>query len=266
MVIPASAAVVAELRGRYRVKSDLPLTAQQIDEIGSIPTNQAAILSQRLVVNAAPSTLLPPGPKHLPVNPFPVKPLGGRTMVYPIQLTGVGSVMVKPYSRGGIIRWMVSNRYLRWGESRAELERCLLRKVRSLGVNAPEPVASITEDVLWYRCWLLSREIEGHVTLADLSLRDQDAALAALEKLMPQLTILINNDILHLDLHPGNVLVKSDDSVWIVDFDKATVNRGSEAKLRDLYARRWRRAVIKHGLPDVLSEFICHRLLIGSSS
>lgn len=251
MAITASAAIVAELRGRYRIKSDLPLTAQQIDQIGAIPINQADIISKRFLADASLKTS---------------KPLGGRTTVYPIHLAGFGSVMVKPYSRGGVIRWLVSNRYLRRGESRAERERCLLRQVRALGVHAPEPVASITEDALWYRCWLLSREIEGHVTLAELSLRDQDAALIALEKLVPQLDILIGNDILHLDLHPGNVLVKSDNSVWIVDFDKATLNRGAEAKLRDLYARRWRRAVIKHGLPDVLSEFICHRLLSGSSS
>jgi 3-deoxy-D-manno-octulosonic acid kinase len=183
--------------------------------------------------------------------------LGGRSSVTIAQLEGVGSVVVKYYTRGGLLRCMVKRRYLKWGKTRCQIEYELLQKVRSLGVNAPEPISYASWGGLFYKGWLVTREIKQNQTLAELSCADEEHAHIVMKELIDQLSILIKNNIFHADLHPGNVLVDSGDRVFILDFDKACLSRQNKNKLRNHYLRRWRRAVIKHRLPEMLSEMIC---------
>ena len=77
-----------------------------------------------------------------------------------------------------------------------------------------------------------------------------------LQELAEQVLTLVSHKIFHVDLHPGNVLVDNSGRVFIVDFDKAREFEGSSEQLRELYLRRWRRAVIKHKLSPVLTELM----------
>ena len=183
-------------------------------------------------------------------------PLSGRTSVITDKLEGIGGVVVKRYTRGGIFRYLVKKRYLKWGKRRCQLEYEMLRKVRSLGVSAPEPIVYAYQGGVLYKAWLITREIKQQQTLAELSCVNEERARIAMKQVVIQGTILINNNIRHADLHPGNVLVDSFDGVYILDFDKACVSRWDRNKLRDKYVMRWRRAVTKHGLPDMLSEMM----------
>ena len=65
---------------------------------------------------------------------------------------------------------------------------------------------------------------------------------------------LVQNKILHVDLHPGNVIVDPEGKVYLLDFDKGRIFRGSRQRLQERYFARWKRAVIKHGLPAMLIE------------
>ena len=132
----------------------------------------------------------------------------------------------------------------------------MLEFVRSLGVHAPKPYVYVTCGSMIYRTWLLMEEIPDTVSLVEVSKSDPDAVLDAMKKLSEQLLVLIKHRVLHVDLHPGNVLVDSSGEVFIVDFDKAHIFHGSSVALRDLYLRRWRRAVIKHGLSPLLTELM----------
>jgi 3-deoxy-D-manno-octulosonic acid kinase len=137
----------------------------------------------------------------------------------------------------------------------------MLQKVRNLGVNAPEPIAYAYRGGFIYKAWLVTRKISQQQTLAELSCVNEKCARIAMNEILLQVSILINNNILHADLHPGNVLVDSSDRVFIIDFDKARVSRWDRNKLRDKYVMRWRRAVTKYGLPDMLSEMMSAGLL-----
>jgi len=66
-----------------------------------------------------------------------------------------------------------------------------------------------------------------------------------------QVSALIEHGILHVDLHPGNVLVNPEGRLFLIDFDKARLYKNSRG-LKDKYLRRWRRAVDKHDLPPFL--------------
>lgn len=182
--------------------------------------------------------------------------LGGRSSIATAQLEGIGVVVVKYYTRGGFIRYLVKRRYLKWGKTRGQIEYELLQRVRRLGVNAPEPIAYASQGGLFYIGWLVTREIKQKQTLAEFCCADEGHCHILMKALIDQISILINNNIFHVDLHPGNVLVDSNDRVFLLDFDKACLFRGNKNRLRDHYLRRWRRAVIKHRLPEMLSEMI----------
>ena len=182
--------------------------------------------------------------------------LGGRSPVWRAELTDVGPVILKPYYRGGIMRYLIQRTYLGFGESRATREFKLLLRVRELGVSAPGPVAALTHGGMLYRAWLVTREIVGARSLAEIMTTDEEAGRDAMEQLVPQIATLVQHRVMHVDLHPGNVLIDPQGKVYILDFDKASEYRGALPKLRDHYVLRWRRAVLKHGLPDLLSEMM----------
>ncbi|RIL04638.1 MAG: hypothetical protein DCC75_12435, partial [Proteobacteria bacterium] len=140
-----------------------------------------------------------------------------------------------------------------------------LVEAASIGVRVPEPVAWVDRGAVIYRAWLVTKEIKGHRSLAELALSASNSASLSeiskvLEELGRQVELLIQNRLLHVDLHPGNVVVDQHGQVYILDFDKARKFTGGIRELRDQYLRRWRRAVIKHNLPDSLSENMCFHL------
>lgn len=183
--------------------------------------------------------------------------LAGRAPIVRATLDGLGAVVVKQYTRGGLFRYLVAERYFRWGPTRPEAEFAILTGVRSIGGMAPEPLAWIDRGSPFYRAWLVTREIEHHATLAEISRSDEDRTRQLLDSVVRQIEILIEQRIFHVDLHPGNVVIDRDNTVFILDFDRARRFIGTRNALRDRYLHRWRRAVIKHRLPDILAEYIC---------
>ena len=188
-------------------------------------------------------------------------PLEGRRSVYAGQLNGIGAIVVKYFTRGGLIYRFMEHRYLKFGKTRGQKEFELLQRVRDLGINAPEPVAHAYRGSLLYKAWLVTREIRQAMSLARLSLENEEKARAAMESTVGQISMLIQNGILHVDMHPGNVAVDTGAQVYLLDFDKARNYRGNSTNLADRYITRWRRAVVKHSLPNFLAEIMQQRLI-----
>ncbi len=182
--------------------------------------------------------------------------LGGRSRSTVMQIEGLGRVFIKHYSHGGLLRALTGGRFIAYGVPRARVEFEMLEKVRELGVNAPQPYAFVKKGSFVYGTWLVMEELADTRNLVDLQREDPDGLQRVMTALGEQMVILIRNRIFHIDLHPGNVLVTASGRVHIVDFDKAHTFKGPASALRDLYLRRWRRAVIKHGLSPVLSEIM----------
>lgn len=178
--------------------------------------------------------------------------LGGRGSICIAEIEGIGRIAVKHYFRGGIVRFFVKQRYMRWRKTRGQIEFEMLQKVRKIGINAPEPLAYSFKGFPFYRAWLVTRKIEDHQSLADLSISDVNHACMVLKNVIEQLSLLIKNKILHVDLHPGNVIVDTNGKAYFIDFDKAVISHRSEKNLMRRYLSRWERAVAKHNLPDIL--------------
>ena len=181
-------------------------------------------------------------------------PLGGRGAVAQATIKGIGPVAVKQYNRGGLVRHVVKSKYLKWGGTRSLKEFEILQTVRNLGINAPEPLVWVYRGILVYSAWLVMRQITASQTLAQLSLENEDLAGRAMASTVDQIMTLVKNRILHVDLHPGNVIVDPEDTVYLLDFDKGRIFRGSRQQLQERYFARWKRAVVKHGLPAMLID------------
>lgn len=186
--------------------------------------------------------------------------LEGRSAVLAQKIEDMGPVVVKSYTRGGFIRHLVKRRYLKTGKTRGQIEYHLLQKVRSVGINAPEPVAFAYRGHLFYLAWLVTREICQPISLARLSRQNENHARKAMVSAMAQILLLIQNNILHVDLHPGNVVIDKNGRVFLVDFDRARLYSGNKEKLKSRYRARWQRAVVKHRLPGMLGDIMADRL------
>ncbi len=184
--------------------------------------------------------------------------LAGRGYTGIQNVEGLGRVFVKQYAHGGLLRHVTGGSFLCVGPSRSLQEFIMLERVRDLGINAPKPMLFVDKGSFFYRTWLFMEEIVNSRNLAEVSRSekgdDVDVLHDAMRKLGEQVLALIQHKIFHVDLHPGNVLVQEGGKVSIVDFDKACEFKGSPGRLRELYLRRWRRAVIKHKLSPVLTE------------
>jgi 3-deoxy-D-manno-octulosonic acid kinase len=182
--------------------------------------------------------------------------LGGRGKTRLIDVPGLGKVFLKRYSHGGMLRKLTAGHFLCLGQLRSKVEFEMLELVRSLGLNAPEPIAFVQKGSTIYSTWLLMEELRDTRSIVEIGENEGDALPRALDGLSEQIRILIKHRIFHVDLHPGNVLVGKADKIYIVDFDKACYFKGTQHALRELYLRRWRRAVIKHKLSPLLSEMM----------
>jgi 3-deoxy-D-manno-octulosonic acid kinase len=225
--------ILTQVCGAYRIGSSFRLTERQLDQL---------------------MTLFDRQPQSAEFH------LNGRNVMPAAYVDGIGAVVVKPYARGGLLRYFVKRRYLKSGKTRGQAEYEVLQRVRALGINAPEPVAFAYRGGLAYLAWLVSLEIKGAQSLARLVLKDEQHARKAMESVLEQIGLLIDSRIWHVDLHPGNVLVDQENTVYLVDFDKGRYFQGNRKNLKARYLSRWQRAVKKHRLPQMLTEMLQQEL------
>jgi 3-deoxy-D-manno-octulosonic acid kinase len=180
--------------------------------------------------------------------------LTGRAGPVLADIPGVGGVVVKHYRRGGMIRHVIKDRYLRAGSPRSRREYEMLETVRALGISSPEPLVWAIRGRLYYRAFLVTRRIEESRSLADIAAKDPALTRSAVEQAVGQIRLLIENGIYHVDLHPGNVLLDSNGKVYIIDFDKARRVSWPRERLCTAYIKRWKRAVEKYDLPADMTQ------------
>ena len=188
-----------------------------------------------------------------PATP-PPKKLAGRAPVQIITLDETGPVAVKTCCRGGWISRLNPHHYFRWKIPRARRELEFLCHARHCGVNVPRPVACITKGRHIHRAWVVTTAILPHTSFARLSMIQPEKGVHLLPKLSQQISCLMDAAIFHIDLHPGNVLVTPDQTLYLIDFDKACFFKGNRRSLAQQYQKRWTRAVHKHGLPRTIAS------------
>ena len=184
----------------------------------------------------------------------PLPPLQGRSGKIRLDLTDRGSVVIKHYLRGGALARINRRKYFGIGKSRAQQEYAWLHRVRSIGISAPEPIAFARTTGFVHETWLITREIDAARSLLEAAIGPEEKTRIIMKQIVLEIGKLIRAGIFHVDLHPGNILLDGRSVPYIIDFDKTRRYRGTHEKLAKKYIHRWNRAVIKHGLPRILSE------------
>ncbi len=147
--------------------------------------------------------------------------------------------MLRRYRRGGLIGKVLVDRYL--FSSRPFRELAVLALARSRNVPVPEVIgaSSARAGFLWYRGRIVTRLIEGSVTLPVFIGRnrgDTNRLAAILKRAGAVIRLMHDAGIDHADLNMNNILVDKMGAVYIIDFDKATAHRelGQRGRIRNL--------------------------------
>ena len=179
--------------------------------------------------------------------------LGGRRKAARGDIRGLGHIAVKAYARGGLLGKVIRETYVKISDTRCMAEFKWLTTAKDIDLLAPEPIAGIWKGNLFYKCWLVMKDIGPHDTLANISLTDENRSRLLMNELQEKVSLLVQNKIHHVDLHPGNILIDKDNQIYLIDFDKAKYYFGSQKNLKAKYENRWKRAVYKHHLPLSIS-------------
>jgi 3-deoxy-D-manno-octulosonic acid kinase len=179
--------------------------------------------------------------------------LAGRQGATIVDLEDMGSVAVKHYARGGLLRHVNHSTYVNWPRTRGEKEFRWLATVRHIGLAAPQPIAFASTGRFIGQCWLVTAAIPRHRSLTQVSQQNDDQRQIIYDKLAMQVGTLINHRIWHRDLHPGNILVDDNGTPHIIDFDKACYLK-NRRRLTAKYRKRWTRAITKYRLPSELEQ------------
>lgn len=179
-------------------------------------------------------------------------PLQGRAQADFISLPNWGNIVVKHYMRGGLMRHLSRRSHLRRATCRGELEFRMLESLGKSGLPVPKPLGWADRGLLFVETWLFLAEIPHSSTLAQIDQTHPDQA----RELIPQVSDLVDRlvelNIHHIDLHPGNVLIDAQKNAHLIDFDKAARVSCTPDELRDRHYRRWNRAIAKHQLSSEL--------------
>ena len=210
----------------YHIGTDQPLSARQLQQL-------------RICFEKPP---LPAG-----------EVLAGRQGATIVHLENMGSVAVKHYARGGLIRHVNHCVYVNWPSTRGEKEFHWLATVRQLGLAAPRPIVFASTGRLVGQCWLVTAAIPRPYPLTRIGQQHDDQRQAIYGLLAKQIGTLIQHRIWHRDLHPGNVLVDENGTPHIIDFDKARY-LNNRRLLAVKYRKRWSRAIAKYGLLPELED------------
>lgn len=192
----------------------------------------------------------------------------GRTVKNRKALTGRGSisifndhndrkVAIKPYLRGGALGLLNASSYLDvGGKCRAQIELEWLVRMPRLGVSTPEPLFYVKKEGAGiYQCWLGMYYLENTEPFVDVIRQDYIRAYYLMPLVCQQVANLIFGNVLHVDLHPGNVLTTGETEVDLVDFDRAVYfNTKNTSALAEKYIERWQRACKKHKIPVEISK------------
>lgn len=158
------------------------------------------------------------------------------------------AVVLRHYRRGGAVRRLLGDRYLRCGlrASRPGRELALLGRLHAAGLPVPVPVAARVVPAgpvsPFYRADLITERLPATCTLAEaLYLGPLDTG--AWERIGRTIARFHAAGVEHADLNAHNVLLGPGDAIYLVDFDRGRMRRPGRWRGRNL--RRLRRSLDK---------------------
>jgi 3-deoxy-D-manno-octulosonic acid kinase len=152
--------------------------------------------------------------------------------------------VLRHYRRGGLAARFSHDDYLWLGESRtrAVAELRLLLRLHAAGLPVPRPVAARYEQAgIAYRADLITEHLPDTQTLAQ-RLAEGELSLTTWQAIGNCIRRFHDHGVCHADLNAHNVLLRGEDEVFLVDFDRAGT-RSKRGLWRDANIARLRRSL-----------------------
>jgi 3-deoxy-D-manno-octulosonic acid kinase len=146
----------------------------------------------------------------------------GRGKVLLINCQGLPSVL-KHYYRGGLVSNFLSEKYLWQGESNARSikEFRVLQKMLQAGLPVPRPIAArVNRQGIFYTADLITSRIDHSSSMGD-SLKENSLSSDLWKNIGSCIASFHMQGFYHHDLNIENILIDSDQKVFLLDFDKA---------------------------------------------
>ncbi len=179
----------------------------------------------------------------------------GRGDVLRSQLPNGEQYVLRPYRRGGMIQHVNKESFLALpvGPLRPMLELEILSLLFDKGIPVARPLFALVQYGLLnlsYSCAIATSEIQGALNFLDARSRIlPEVALSVSELAGVAAGRALVAGIFHRDLHPGNVLFRSPEEVFLIDFDNALrIGRENILRFSDRLSERWERGILKHGM------------------
>lgn len=166
----------------------------------------------------------------------------GRGGARRVVLRGGKVVFVRPYRRGGLVRWFVRDRFL-LRPPRPLRELAATEAARAAGCNVPIVHAvAVEESGPFYRGWIVTSAIEGARAFVDvLAAAAEPERAELLRQAARAITGLHAAGVYHPDLNGHNLLVDAAGRIAIIDFDRATLAAPGDVRLAERgFERLWR--------------------------
>jgi len=145
----------------------------------------------------------------------------GRGTTYFIDVNGTQCVL-RHYRRGGMVAKLLRDQYIWAGiqSTRAWREWDLLEHMLTMGLPAPAPVAARVVRKRFYYCAdLITRRIENTQVLSAI-LQLSSIPEEIWQKIGATIKRFHSAGIYHADLNAQNILINSENQVFLIDFDK----------------------------------------------
>ncbi|WP_332399031.1 3-deoxy-D-manno-octulosonic acid kinase [Vibrio metschnikovii] len=146
------------------------------------------------------------------------------------------SFALRHYHRGGLLgRWIKDHYcFTGWQNTRAYQELHLLAWLSEHGVNVPAPVAAKVErHGLTYQADILVQKLDNANDLVAI-LAENQLQPNQLERIGQEIRKMHDAGVNHTDLNIHNILIDSEQRVWIIDFDKCRKQTHSAWKQKNL--------------------------------
>lgn len=182
----------------------------------------------------------------------------GRGTTWFIELESINGAL-RHYRRGGLFGKLVSDSYwfTGWEKTRSFQEFQLLSLLIENGVNVPKPIAArAIKHGVTYRADLISELIPGAKDLISI-LKEAPLSKQQYQKIGQQIRKMHALNVNHTDLNIHNILIDAHNKVWIIDFDKCSIQKGDSWKQGNWnrLKRSFEKEKSKHNIHWSMQEF-----------
>ena len=160
--------------------------------------------------------------------------------------TGYGPAVLRRYLRGGWAARFSRDRYVFTGydRSRPLAEYLVLETLARAGLPVPAPLAAIcARQGPFYTGWLMTARLLNVTPLADL-LAEQAEDSTLWRSTGRCIRSFHEFGVIYADLNARNILVGSDRTIYLIDFDRARISKKSPGAFQ-ANLRRLKRSLLK---------------------